>query len=541
MKIVNIFSKKNVAVLILSFIVITALFLRVYKLDTVPPALSWDETAVGYNAYSIANYGYDEWGNLLPLVFKSFEDDKNPVHIYFTALSVKILGLSDFSIRLPVAIFGTLNVLLIFFLAKELFNKKIVSIFAALFLAVSPYNLQFSRFNHEANFALFFFMLGLFCFLKGVKSKNYLIIISFASFGLSLLSYHSSKVVVPPIIILLIVLYFKQLWRMKILMVIAIITLSIFMSAFALNPSLLGGARIKQTSLPQNLIKNTSIYMTTKNETLGFLEIVGEQYMAHFSWNYLFISGDKNARHSIQSVGEFYIVDLILLIIGVLGLVISRSKAAIIVLSWVVLAPIPAALSGGGNEAPHAARALFMMGSMHLIAAYGLNFLLSLLKYLQLKYIALAIILLALGISFRSYILSYYNDYPKRYAIEWQYGYKQIGDFLRKNPNYSQVNITDVRHQPYIFILYSQQVLLPDFVNTVNFNNTESRSYNLVSSFNQYHFGDWDFIESMPNVGVLYILTPSQYDGLRHKLLFDVKELIKYPNGENAFFIITAK
>ena len=206
--------KKIISILFIAIIILAAI-LRVYKLDQVPPSLSWDETAVGYNAFTIANFGRDEFNKAFPIYFKSFEDDKHPVHIYFTALAVKLLGLSEFSVRFPSAFFGLLNVILIFYLGKSLFKNNIVGLSSAFFLAISPYAVFFSRFNHELNFALFFFMLGLLQFLKAADGKIRLLPFSFFSFGICLLTYHPSKVVVPTIILLLLVLYFKTLLKEK--------------------------------------------------------------------------------------------------------------------------------------------------------------------------------------------------------------------------------------------------------------------------------------------------------------------------------------
>lgn len=146
--------------IVLCVVILLAFFLRIYQLDQNPPALSWDEAAAGYNAYTIANWGQDEFGAKMPLIFTSFRDDKHPVWIYVTAIFTKFLGLSDFSTRLPAAIFGVLNVLMVFFVARVLFKSNLVALLASLFLAISPYNLQFSRGEWEANYALFFFLLG---------------------------------------------------------------------------------------------------------------------------------------------------------------------------------------------------------------------------------------------------------------------------------------------------------------------------------------------------------------------------------------------
>ena len=69
---------------------------------------------LGTSAYTIANWGADEYGNKFPIVFKSFADDKHPVHIYLTSIVVKIFGLSDFNIRATSAGIGVLTVIAIF-------------------------------------------------------------------------------------------------------------------------------------------------------------------------------------------------------------------------------------------------------------------------------------------------------------------------------------------------------------------------------------------------------------------------------------------
>ncbi len=55
---------------ILCLIILLSLILRFYQLGKNPPSLDWDETAHGYNAYSILKTGRDEYGNKLPLLFR---------------------------------------------------------------------------------------------------------------------------------------------------------------------------------------------------------------------------------------------------------------------------------------------------------------------------------------------------------------------------------------------------------------------------------------------------------------------------------------
>lgn len=517
-------------------IILLASFLRLYKLDQIPPSLSWDEVAVGYNAYTIANWGKDEWGRAFPLYFKSFEDDKHPVHIYLTAIPVKIFGLSDYSTRVSSAVFGIFNVIIIFFLGRLLFKSSWVGILAAVFLAISPYNLHFSRFSHELNFVVFFFLLGLLLFFQSIQGKKNLLPLSFLSFGITLLSYHSAKIVAPQIILLLIALYFKNLWQIKKQFLIGLFIIGIFIAIILANPALLGAARAKQTAISWEEVKKTDVYKKTNNEFLARGEIVARQYLSHYSLQYLFISGDKNPRLSSQGSGEFYKIDALFLIIGALALLWQRSKVTLVLFFWALLAPVPASLV---NEAPHASRAMFMVGSWHLIAAIGFYRIINVLKHPAWVVPVLLLGFSFLGWQFREYTGYYYNEYGKRYAIEWQYGMKQSAEYLKDHNGYFQIYATNVRSQPYIFFLYYLKTPLPEFLSNVSYNNTQGRSSSLVSGFGKYYFGITNLQEVRPNPGVLYVASPSEYDGIGYKDMLNVKKLIRYPNGTDAFFLVS--
>lgn len=519
-------------------IIILASVIRFYRLDSVPPAMSWDEAAVGYNAFTIASYGKDEYGTLLPLYFRSFGEDKQPVHIYATALFVKILGLSEFSTRLPSAVFGTLNVLLIFYLVKLMFDKEIIAFLSAFFLAISPQNIFFSRFNHEANFALFFFMLGLVLFLIAVKKRRAFLPLSIISFFASTISYHAAEIVVPPIVLLLATFYFKKIYQDKIsLIIIAFLVGGFILLAFS-QPRLFGIARYNQTVQGQKDFEDTTIYKRTHSLLLGRLELILKQYSWHFTPKYLFISGDKNPRLSSQSTGEFYYIDAIFLILGTVYLLIKKARVGLFILGWALIGPLPSSLFG---EAPHAGRAAFMMGGWNIVSALGVYFILVLIRKKVFKGLVLGAVLAIYIFSLSTFLAFYFYKFPKQFAIDWQYGMKQTVGFVKNHPEYSQVFVTDVRAQPYIFFLYYLKTPLPDYLNSAILNNSKVSDYNNVSMFGRYSFGNWDVVQSFPSKEVLYILTPSEYDGLWYKKDFDIKKEVLYPNKTVAFYIIGAK
>ncbi len=528
---------KNLKVATLALIFFLGLFVRVYKLDKVPPSLNWDEVAAGYNAWTIFHWGKDEWGNKYPLVFTSFRDDKHPVHVYLTAPFVGIFGLNEFTTRFPAAFISSLVILVIFFLARKMFKSDVAGLLTALFLAVSPYHIHYSRGLWEADFALFFFLLGLTLFFYGLERYR-LLYFAFLSFGLSLYSYHSSKIVVPSLVLLLVILYLRKLWKSRKHFILSFVIFLAFILGLFLEPRLLGLARVKQNTFSQELLKDTWIYKKTSSEKLAGLEVALRNYPAYFSWDYLFVRGDQNPRGSVKAIGEFYKIEALLIISGLIALILLRSRITLFLLAWILLAPIPAALS---TMMPNSTRALFMMGSINLLSAYGAYSALRILKFRYFQILAAVILLVVLGYEFSGFVRYYFNEYSRKEAIEWQYGMKEVVQYVERNPQYYRVYMTSVRQQPYIFFLYYLKFPLPEFLKTVKYDESLAASYNTVSSFDRYKFGGWDTVESLPNRKILYVVHMGDYIGLRLREVFDVPLLVKYPNGDEAFFAVTGR
>src|SRR3989338_5389259 len=172
-------------ILLIISITLLAALLRFYQLGSNPPSLDWDEVSLAYNAYSIIRTGADEYGNASPLLsIRSFNDYKPPMYVYSLIPSLLLFGKTDFAVRFPSALAGTLTVLFTYFLVKELFGIHLggvgkqhprgVALLAALLLAISPWHLQFSRIAFEANLALFFFVAGMWLLVKALTRPAFL-------------------------------------------------------------------------------------------------------------------------------------------------------------------------------------------------------------------------------------------------------------------------------------------------------------------------------------------------------------------------------
>jgi len=99
---------KSLEIYILIMAIILGALLCFYKLGSIPNGLCVDEALSGYNAFSILLSGKDEYGKVLPVVFRFFGSYSPPLYVYLTAPAVAIFGLNIFSIRFISALFGVI-------------------------------------------------------------------------------------------------------------------------------------------------------------------------------------------------------------------------------------------------------------------------------------------------------------------------------------------------------------------------------------------------------------------------------------------------
>jgi mannosyltransferase len=144
---------------ILAGIVILGLFLRLFDLSRKP--LWLDEASTNYLTTQ---------PDVLAVISAATNDHHAPLH-FITVWLIKSVGSSEFLLRLPSAIAGALTVLVIFFIAKELYSNE-AGLIAAALLAVSPYHLQYSQEARMYGMVVLFVSLALFFFLRSLRTGN---------------------------------------------------------------------------------------------------------------------------------------------------------------------------------------------------------------------------------------------------------------------------------------------------------------------------------------------------------------------------------
>lgn len=493
--------------------------LRLWRLGSFP-ALNADEAALGYNAYSLIKTGKDEHGNPWPLHFQSFNDYKPAGYGYIVLPFVYFAGLNEWSVRLPSALIGIANILVIYLLVLELVEKKartilldsqksrqLVALASAFFLAISPWHIHFSRGGWEVNVATFCISLGVYFYLKYIRKKILqLLFFSVFSFVFSFYFYHAARVVSPLILFFLFILgfyyhknykkYLKKLTIAGVLggFLVLPLIVNLFSGAVLSRASGVGifsdkgpinrvneqrGHHTEITGVSAKLFHNKMI-----NYSLAFAENWGE----HFWGEFLFLSGDDIQRNKVPETGQLYLLQALFIFAGLVGISREKDKKKWqFLVAWIIIAPVPAALT---FQSPHALRSHNMVIPLTILSSYGAVWLVNKAsKLLGSWKIVFAIFLFLITWEFIRYEKMYWKFMSKEYPYSSQYGVKELVAYLATRTNqYKNIVVTDRYDQPYILFLFYLKYPPEKFQNEHNLTQRDEYGFSTVRSFANFRF-----------------------------------------------------
>ena len=158
--------------------------------------------------------GKDEWRESFPIHFKAYGEYKLPVQIYLSIPGIYFFGLNELGIRITPVIYGTLTVLVMFFLGRALFQNELAGLASAFLLGISPWHIHLTRASFESSLATFWVSLGIWFFIKGFKDQKWFVI-SMIPFVLSIFTYNSARIFTPLFLLAVLVIYRKKLLEFK--------------------------------------------------------------------------------------------------------------------------------------------------------------------------------------------------------------------------------------------------------------------------------------------------------------------------------------
>lgn len=543
--------------IVLFAVLALAFFLRVYKVDSIPPSLNWDETSIAYNAYSILKSGRDEWGRLLPLNFKSYGEYKLPAQIYASIPGIAVFGLNELGVRITPVIYGTLTVLLLFFLAKEISKSYKVGMLSAFLLAISPWHIQLTRASFESSFSVFWVVLGVWLFIKGFRDRKFWLW-SIIPFVISIYTYNAARVFTPLFIFVLFLIY-----RKEILKNFKIFAVGFFIFAASMVPIITfffsgqATARLKLVSIiddpgfVQRINKARGatdlpvpLPKLIHNKATHFAYVFTGNYLAHFTPNFLFVEGAGHKQHHVQGIGELYAIQAPFILFGLYFLFKTKNPWKGLLLSWLLLTFVPVAITV--DSIPNALRTILAVIPYEIITALGFWEAYRLFgKGKTGRWVLVLASVLLLLFQFRVYLNNYYNIYPKAYSRDWQYGYKEAVSYVGEHYNdYDLIVFSRTYGEPHMFMLFFLNWDPVSYQNDPMLNRYEANDWVWVLNFDKFYFPDLgdagtkyqDIIRANPDKRILFIGKSGDFPNSLPRLL-----TIDFLNGDRAFDIVESK
>ncbi len=474
-------NKRKLSSFLIPFLIFTLIiFLRFFALSKSPPSPYWEEVALGYDAYSISQTARDHHGNFLPLVaFESFGDYKPSLYFYVAAVSVKIFGLNVFAVRLPTILASIAIIFGIAFLSRLLFRHFYLKgngqaeekiFYISLFLAtISPWLLTFSRSAWESTLATALILWGVnFWLLFNSNDKLKWAILTVLFLGLSTYTYHSARITAPLLGLFLVIFYLKKKMNFKALLAAGVVAILVFAPIAKSLFEKSGGQRIAETSILSDVSvieKSNKLKTTYNNSPISKIiyhryVLFGEQivvnFFSHFNFKYLFVSGDINPRHSIQTFGEFYYFDLLFFVFAIIFLLRRKSRATHLLLFYLFVAILPAAFT---KATPHALRTLAALPVFIVLLSFGVWQFLEIIHNQKYKNFAMILIIIVYLLFIVAFFYQLIFVYPNNYKNEWQFGYQELMNKISsvKN-NYEKVYVSRKQGRPAMYYFFYNQI-----------------------------------------------------------------------------------
>lgn len=454
-----IYMAKN-AKLILFGILIIALFLRTFKLTSIPPALNQDEAVNGYDAFTLGINLKDHHGNFLPPMLESFGDWASPLITYVTVPFVKIFGLSLFSIRLVVVLLNTASVYLMFLILNFLFKKPNIALLGAFLFSISPWHITSSRWAIPPNIVVFFLLLFLYLFFKALtidkkKKTIWPFVVSGFTAGLLTYSYPTMKLFVPIFVFALSLIY---LLRKKIIIPF------VFLVSFAILVSPI-----------YVLTLSDSKYNARFNDVSGLNDkkAIISRYFDYFSPNFQFQKGDPDTMHQVPTIANSYLFLSFFFYFGIIICLLGQFKIIKIndidpqtytfLLVWLLLFPLAASITKDRNIL---LRVIHGLPLVVIFSSLTFTYLCQYIKKPYLSFFIASIVLLSL-FGFGKYLKFYFTQYPDLVFKHFQYGTDQYSKFLLRNEDkFEKVIIDKNINQPYIYYLFYSRLKNPALISS---------------------------------------------------------------------------
>lgn len=461
----------------LFFIFMIGSFVRLFAIGRFPNALNVDEASSGYDAFSLMKWGVDRAGNPYPVYLYAWGSGQSVLYSYLMIPVIAVTGLTEYGIRLPMAITGAISLYVFYYLIKNIFDNKKYGIIATAFFAICPWHIMKSRWGMECNIFPDLILLASLLLVLGLKKeKTGLQVLAFVVLAISSYSYGTSYLFLPVFVLgtLGYLIYKKELTIKKsiiyllVMFVLCIpIIVYIFINTFGLEQITIGKVTIPKLLVNRydevSTVFSGNIFENCVNNLLETLRI-------------LILQNDKLEWNAIPQYGLFYLISIVFFVIGLRACIkkYKENNFNQIMNIWMISAIVLCAFCVANINRIN----IIMIPCVYYIVVGLFEFLT---KYKKLTVCVVVIY----AVLFIEFMYSYVNkDYNKYYTFTS--GVEDVVDYC-KSLDVDNIYCKYSFKEPFMYFMFYGQEDVREYLDTVEYFE-EGRTFDNVRSFGKYKF-----------------------------------------------------
>jgi 4-amino-4-deoxy-L-arabinose transferase-like glycosyltransferase len=340
------------------------------RLGSAPLYLAPDEAIIANDAISLARTGRTLDGVFMPL-YVFVETSGNwfmPAIYYVSAAFLKMLPLTEWTIRFPNVLIALASMALSLAVARKAVGERYAALVSIVVLACAPGFFILSRYALDYTYPVPVILAWLYCLLTALERPRAMgwFVAAGLCLGIGWYSYISSMVMMPVYVALSLAVMIarRRDWRDSAALVAAFaLPVTLFAIWLSQHP-----AAIQQTAHRYNLVEATD--QASASGILGSFDFVAwfNRYRNFFGIEFLFKLGDVYLPFSTRTTGVFVPASGVLLGAGVYAALTRRDVAKTLILLGFLTAPLAASVLVEEGALRRAA-ALMPFGA--LLAALG--------------------------------------------------------------------------------------------------------------------------------------------------------------------------
>lgn len=454
-------------------VVLFGIFIRFLWLE-LPVGINHDEADVILSAYSYLRTGADISGVSFPrsLIVSNTEAGLSGLPSLILAPIIGNITLSLSSVRIPYVVLNSATGVVLALITSKLTKSTRTGLAVLAVYLISPWSFLYTRATTEAPFVLFFVLLGILALLQRQRKYFWASLLFFVA---AFFSYQGTKVILPllvPIILLGRHYYYRKssLSDIAKYLFLFFITAAVFFTLSFSSPVSTANQRADELIFSSQELSSTvnDLRRESVGSTLTPLQInkftVGiwdglQRYLGLFSPDFLFISGDPRATYTFERHGMFYLIDVVLIMVGLVYLINKGDRLLkLLIVSLLVLAPLVSFISV--VESSYVFRAVLAMPALIMLSGIGLSEIMS----RKLVTVVLSIILLFSVFNFYHW---YFYGYTVRHQQSHYFSERVLASYALRNNGNLEIWTTEPTAIAQQIYFYSSSLKVPENVSIV--------------------------------------------------------------------------